>query len=428
MTEPKTAAQEWRANWTIVLAAMAGISFASIPHATIGFFLDPLREEFGWSASGITFGLTIFSVVTLLFTAFAGAIVDRYGARWVGVTGIALCGLAFAAFAFNTGAVWLWLLCWTVYSFCQLGIRSTVWNSAVSSIFFTSRGLALALVLSGLALTQVIAPPIARYLIDEHGWRTAYAAIGLGWGGLGFILVLLFFYDARSRKREPAGNAGESPAPTVRPGGLTLTQALKDFRIVRVTLAIFLASTTGAAVTVFLVPMVTAAGITRAEAALIASLFGGSAFAGKLIAGWLMDRFTATLIPFGAFALPTLGYLLLWQSPGSLTAVSAAALINGFGSGASLPIMTYLITRYAGVRHFGKIFGIVSSLLGLAGGLGPWFAGIVFDATGSYAALMLVGAIVAMLCGLAALGLGPYPSYPDENLEPPAGPKPAAAG
>ena len=150
----QTAAQEWRANWTIVLASMAGLSFASIPHATIGFFMDPLRAEFGWSATGITAGLTIFAVVTMLFTAVGGAIVDRYGARWVGVVGIAMCGLSFAAFAFNTGAVWLWLLCWTVYSFSALGIRTTVWNSAVSSLFDTSRGLALALVLAGLALAR----------------------------------------------------------------------------------------------------------------------------------------------------------------------------------------------------------------------------------------------------------------------------------
>ncbi len=167
--------------------------------------------------------------------------------------------------------------------------------------------------------------------------------------------------------------------------------------------------------------MVTKAGISRADAALIASLFGVSAFAGKLIAGWLMDRFTTTLIPFAAFALPAIGYFLLWQSPSSLLATSAAALINGFGGGASLPITTYLITRYAGVRHFGKIFGIVSSLLGLAGGLGPLLAGFVFDATGSHAALMLVGACAALICGLAVLALGPYPHYPPE------GPKEAGA-
>jgi predicted MFS family arabinose efflux permease len=309
-----------------------------------------------------------------------------------------------------------------------VGIRTTVWNSAVSSVFDTSRGLALALVLAGLALASIFAPPIARWLIDEQGWRMAYAGIGLGWGGLGFLLVLLFFYDARSRKRQPASDTGDKPVPLALPGGMTFGRAFKDHRIIRIALAIFLASTTGAAVTVFLVPMVTKAGITRSEAALIASLFGVAAFAGKLIAGWLMDRFTTTLIPFAAFALPTIGYLLLWNSPGSLALTSTAALINGFGGGASLPITTYLITRYAGVRHFGKIFGIVSSLLGLAGGLGPLLAGFVFDATGNYATLMLVGAGVALLCGLTVLGLGPYPHYPDETPEPERGQLQPAAG
>jgi len=422
----QTAAQEWRANWTVVMAAMAGLSFGAVPHATLSFFMDPLQGAFGWSTSTITAGITIFSIVTLLFTPVGGAIVDRFGARWVGIAGIALCGLFFAAFALIGGQIWQWLLVWTFYSFAAVGIRTTVWNSAVSSVFHKSRGLALALVLSGLALTQIIAPPVARWLIDEQGWRAAYAAIGLGWGGLGFLLVLLFFHDLRSRKQAAAATADAPAKPIVLPGGLTFGQAFRNHRILRITLAIFLISVAGSAVTVFLVPMVTKAGIARAEAAGIASLFGVSAFAGKLIAGWLMDRFTTTLIPVAAFALPAVGYFLLWQSPGSLPATSAAALVNGFGGGASLPITTYLVTRYAGVRHFGKIFGVISSLLGLAGGLGPQVAAFVFDSTGSYGMLMLVSMGMALLAGLCVLALGPYPHYPDETAEGQAILRPAA--
>ena len=125
---------------------------------------------------------------------------------------------------------------------------------------------------------------------------------------------------AAASGKQPATPAEKRRSRSRLPGGMTFGRAFKDHRVIRIALAIFLASTTGAAVTVFLVPMVTKAGITRSEAALVASLFGAAAFAGKLIAGWLMDRFTTTLIPFAAFALPTIGYLLLWNSPGSLAA------------------------------------------------------------------------------------------------------------
>lgn len=417
-TSQPSARQEWRANWTIVVAAMVGLSFASVPHATIGFFIDPLREQFGWNAKMLTSGLTIFAVVTFFLTPVSGAIVDRYGARWVGVAGSGLVGIAFAAFALMTGALWQWLLAWTVYSFVALGIRTTVWNSAVSSMFDASRGLAMALVFSGLALASIFAPPLARWLIDEQGWRMAYAAIGLGWGGLGFVLVLLFFHDRRSRKRAAAPQSGEAAAPVALPGGMTFAQAYRDQRIIRITIATFLLATAGAAVTVFFVPMVTKAGITRAEAAGVASLMGITAFVGKLGAGWLLDRFTSPLIPFAAFASPALGYLLLWYGPGSLWMVSAAMLINGLGGGASLPVTGYLATRYGGVRHFGKIFGVMSSMLGLAGGLGPLLAAFVYDSTGSYSMLMLVTAVMALAAGLLVLALGPYPHFSEESPEP----------
>ncbi len=59
-------------------------------------------------------------------------------------------------------------------------------------------------------------------------------------------------------------------------------------------------------------------------------------------------------------------------------------------SGATAQSSAYLITRYGGLRSFGAILGINSSVIGLAMGFGPWFAGKVFDVTGSYQ-LVLTG-------------------------------------
>lgn len=63
-----------------------------------------------------------------------------------------------------------------------------------------------------------------------------------------------------------------------------------------------------------------------------------------------------------------------------------------------------------GVRHF----GVVLSLMGLAGGIGQLAGGFIFAFTGRYTALMVAGIPLAPIAGLAVYGLGPYPVYAPE--------------
>ena len=94
-----------------------------------------------------------------------------------------------------------------------------------------------------------------------------------------------------------------------------------------------------------------------------------------------------------------------------------AVFLVGCGSGGSLQVTTYLTTRYAGLRHFGKIFGVIAAVMGLGGGLGPLLAGVIFDATGNYQVLMMLAAPAALLAGLAVLGLGAYPEFKAETAK-----------
>ena len=408
---PKTAGQEWRTHWPLVMAATFGLSFGAMPTSTLGLFMQPLKGEFGWSVSEMALGMTIFALITTPLTPFAGALVDRYGARAVGLPAIALTGLMFAAFAVIGGPLWHWFAIWVLYSLASLGIRTPVWNSAVSASFSAGRGLAIAIVLSGMAVTQILAPTITHWLIEDYGWRTAYIGLGIGWGGLGFLLVLLFFHDARSR-RGLASARSTSDGPRELPGGLTLREALRNRRIQRIALAIFLQSIIGGAIAVHLVPLLVSGGLTRGEAAGLAGAMGAGSFIGKLLSGWLVDRYRIGLLPFAAFAMPGLGYLLLLLVPGSFQISALAIFLVGLGGGAGLQITIYLTTRYAGVAHFGKIFGLISSLMGLAGGFGPLLGGLIFDATGSYTVLLPIAIPMAFTAGLSVAGLGPYPTFP----------------
>jgi len=89
--------------------------------------------------------------------------------------------------------------------------------------------------------------------------------------------------------------------------------------------------------------------------------------------------------------------------------VTLAVCILGYANGAFMQVCAYLTSLYCGIRNFGKIFGIISSIIALGLCLGPLIAGLIFDSMGTYMPL-LIGAIpAAIVSGLLVSALGPYP-------------------
>ena len=421
---PPTAREEWLDFWPLVLSAMVGLSLGSVISSSLGLFMEPLAKEFGWSRSQISAGMLAYAIVATPLTPFAGALVDRYGPRAIGIPGIILSGLVLATFGLNTGSLVLWFSLWTVYAVVSLFIRTIVWNTAVSGSFTAARGLALAFTLCGSSLATTFAPPITRWLIDSYGWRQAYAVWGFGWGGIVLLLVFLFFHDARSRLARQTA-LGTAPAiAALLPGGLTLGEAMRDSRMIRIGLAILLQITISGAIVVHLVPLLTSMGLTRGESAGVAAVLGIAGLASRIVIGALYDRYSSGFIPFICFAAPAIAYAVMLQAHGSIWLLSLAVALLGFASGGTLHSSTYLATRYAGVRHFGKIFGIISSLMGFAGGIGPWIAGLIYDGTGSYTPLMYAAIPMALIAGLLVCRLGPYAEYPPQPAQLPDGTNP----
>lgn len=322
--------------------------------------------------------------------------------------------MALSSFSLANGSYAQWLLLWTIFALLALSIKSVVWSAAVSSVFVNGRGMAIAVVLSGTAISQTLAPYSAAVLIDNFGWRMAYVLIGLGWGGFTLGLVLAFFFDARELGKAAASAGPKAPA-AARPGGLTLREALHDQRILRIAAAEVFFSAIASGVMIHMVPILSDAGVDRSRAVEIAALAGIAGITGKLLAGWLLDKVQGSAVPFTSFAVQALGYFLLLNLFGSLPLLMLGVGVVGFTVGASLQVTTYLISRYAGLRNFGKIFGGITSMMMVGASIGPLLAGYIFDTQGSYTPL-LTGAIpVALACSMLFLWLGPYPDYANES-------------
>jgi MFS family permease len=410
---PRSAGEEWKAHWPMIASGMIGFSFYSMVTYSLGTFMAPLQQAFGWSRTQVSIGLTIFGLTATLAGPPMGMLLDRFGARRIALAGLILSGATFACLSFANGSHGQWIGLWLVFSLCSVLIKSTVWSAGASSVFAKSRGLALAAMLSGSAVGQTFAPLIANALIQSYGWRGAYIGIGIGWGGLAALLVALFFFDAHALGMRKTNLAGE----TVRLPGLTIRGAFSSPPVIRIAIANLITPFVGAGVTVHLVPLIAESGAGTNTAVEIAATAGIAGIVGKFLSGWLLDRVQGSVVPVSSALMGALGYLLLLDLMHTRAELLLGTMCLGYSAGSILQVSTYLITRYAGLRNFGVIFGIIASSMMFGTSFGPLIAARVHDVTGHYDALLWIAVPVMLVGALLFLRLGPYPHFADPDVE-----------
>lgn len=411
MEPSPTRAEEWRRHWPLVLTAFLGFGVSFVAVNSIGLFIEPLDEEFGWSRTEISAGVAMVSLMIVLLSPVMGAMLDRWGGRRLALPGLVLAALAIAGFGLANGSFIQWIGLWFIYGLGALLIKATLWTAAISSTFTVGRGLALSITLSGSAMVAIIIPPLAEWLIGHFGWRAAFVALALIFGLPALAMAYFFLYDARDRQRIALkANAGDgaSDAPVLE--GLSVSEASRSLPLYRIAAATLITLTLTTAFGVHQFPLLTEAGVSRQNAALLASLAGVTSIIGKLVTGWLMERFDAGLIACVTNSLMAVALIFLLEPFRTNTTIVLAMLIIGYSNGTKLQIWAYLTSIYAGMLNYGKIFGVMASVIALAG-LGPILGGVIYDMTGGYNLLIIVGIPISVIAGMLLLKLGPYPPW-----------------
>jgi predicted MFS family arabinose efflux permease len=402
---------EWRRNWTLVLCCAFGFSFSSVVNYSFGLFIQPLTEEFGWSRAQTSVGLTLTAVLSVLLSPVIGVLIDRWGVRRMAIPGLALLSLSVASFALASGSIWQWMALWAVFAVVDLSVKSTVWTTAVAYAFDKERSLAIAFTLGGVSFALIVGPPLAEALIAAFGWRWAFVLMGLIWGMGSLALAIPFLKDGR--RGRSAAQLQED-----RGEGLTVREALRSGPLQRIALATFITMLLGVGIQVHQVPILTEGGLSRQHAAYLVSLGGMAGIAGKIFTGWLMDRANAGLVGGVTLAVSAIAYGLLIETFRTVPLTILAMIVIGFAAAAKLQICAYMTTRYAGMRNFGTIFGFMSSLIALGGGLGPFVAGLVYDEFGSYDPLLIASVGGTLLSATMLIGLGNYPQWRSNSSDP----------
>ena len=336
---------------------------------------------------------------TAITAPIIGTIIDRYGARRVGLTSMVLVAFGFFALSQLGGSLTAYYLIWFGMALAGGGTTPVVFTRTVAMWFDKARGLALGLTLAGSGLSGIFGPILVTRLIRDYGWSRAY--IGLG------VLVLVIAIPAMLLLFRDRETTTVHATPAERPG-LTLPQAIRTRAFWQIALGFVVVSARVAALLLNLVPLLRDRGMSPERAAGLAGVMAAAVVFGRIIVGGLVDRFGGKMVARFLLTATAGGCLLLaWRdAPEWVPFVSVISL--GFATAAEVDLVAYLTARYFGMKAYGKIYGwqITSFYIGAA--LGSLGAGFAYDYFGSYME-MLYFAAGSLIFGAIVVGSLPNP-------------------
>jgi MFS family permease len=386
-------------GWWVVAVSAVGLSVSAGTVVVYAFavFLKPLTQEFHWNRSQVSLAVSLLNLMVCLGSPAAGRLVDRLGGRVIILPSIALLGATLVSLRFLSAHLWHLYLLYSIAGLVGLGATSLTYSRVVAGWFDHRRGFALGVTSSGIGLGSFVMPPLAQAVIGAAGWRQAYMVLGIVVFLVPLPLVALLLRDAP---------AALKPAPHERTH--SSGDALRTRAFWQMVVQFFVVSACVNGAMAHLSALLTDRGTSAQAAAFAISVFGASAFVGRIMTGYLVDRFFAPYVMVALFGGAAVALLLLAGGATGMLS-SLAAVLMGFGVGAEADVMPYLVSRYFGLKALGELFGYIFSAYTLGVATGPVLMGAGFDSTGSYKA-PLTGLAIALIGATAAtLTLPRYP-------------------
>ncbi|MEX0702963.1 MAG: MFS transporter [Planctomycetales bacterium] len=399
-------------GWVMLPIAMAGL-VATSPGQTFGVsvFNEPLRAALGLTHTQLAAAYMVGTLLAAIPIIYVGSLMDRFGLRAAMTVAVVLFGGACLLMS-QVGGWTTLLLAFFALRLLGPGALAFMCGNTLSFWFHRRLGTVEGIRHVGMAGAMAVIPALNLWLVQELGWRGAYAALGVAVWVVMLPLMIFFFRNHPGEVSQtldglPPDELEEHSSRSVPAGpNFTLHAALRTrafWVVVGGTSAFGLIQT---AVFFSLVPIFLDRGLRDADAVGMLSSFAASLAVMHLVGGMLADRYRAPLMLAAALGLLTASLVILrimsasWQ--GHLSGV-VMGVAQGLYFGTSNPLWA----RYFGRLHLGKIRGVLMTVTVAASSLGPLLIGVARDAFGNHELVLILFALLPVPLMLLACGATP---------------------
>lgn len=409
----------------ILLGALCLVYLFGIGPALYGYgvVLAPTAESLGISRAQASLGYSVLALTLGLAGPLVAWLMGRIGSRWTIFIG-GLIAAAGAALVATSNAYPLYLLGAGVLLGLGVAMQTVLpGTTMVTNWFARRRSLAMGIFLAAGGLGGFIAAPVISNLIAATGtYRSAWWAIAAS----GIIASIIGVIFAREKPEdmglEPdgviaGGASGSRVYQTPREWGVAAALRTPTFWMIVAASSVFVLGLQ--IVNSQLVAHLGGLGVTAGVAAGALGTMALLSAVSRLIGGPIGDRVEPRILLAVGLIGQLAGALLLINARETVL-VYTAVVVFGVGYGVAFVAVPSLIANYFGREAYPRLYGIRLPISTVVGAIGPFAAGVVFDAVGSYTMVFIGYAVLAGVAAVIAFLARPVPA--PEIL-----PEPAAA-
>jgi MFS family permease len=374
---------EGRQSWIAAGLALAlmSVSYGSPLLAVVG--LKPITEDLGTTRQMMALAVALTWLGTGLGGIVMGQVAERIGIRATVTIGAVMIALGLAISA--SGDIWAIMISHTLLvGLFGNGALFPPLLVYVSRWFDRRRGTALALITSGQYIAGMIWPTLFEHAMTEHGWR-------LTMFGFAAIVIVAIPLAALFLRRPPPdlSSSAEFGAAGTRREVLGLRP---NVVLAILCIAGFLCCVPMAIPQSHLVAFCSDIGIPAIQGAAMLSVLQASAFASRMLWGWLADRIGGlkTVLAGTICQAIAIAAFMTTEDEAGLFVISAA-----YGLGFSGIVPAYVMTVRDLFPAREASWRVPSVLFVSMGGMafGSWFAGALYDEFGFYGPAFAAGVL-----------------------------------
>lgn len=402
---------ELRDNWRPLLAATIGMgSGMSIIGVVTSTIAPSLVADTGWSKADFAMVGSLALVTSLAFP-FIGRLTDLIGVRLTALIGQVTLPLVYLAYSMMSGEFWLYVGIFIVQSLICVTTTATVYTRLAVQYIKNARGLALAIVASGPAISGIFLAPILNAYVEANGWRDSYQAMAIFAVIAGLITFLLIpgqrpsahavAAPPKRRAREDYPVIFRTPAFWILLGAMLLCNLPQTILLVQLKMLLL------------------DNGVSGEGAAVMLSALSMGMLAGRFLTGVALDRFRPHIVSFITLGLPSLGLYIIASSLDAPAVLTTAVFFLGFAFGAEGDIVAFLVARHFAVDIYSSVLGLLTSAMSFSTAAGAALLSITLAQTGGFELyLVIVGTSVLIgAASLLLLGGGKAPDRRAKEVE-----------
>jgi predicted MFS family arabinose efflux permease len=391
---------EIRTHWRPLLAAVIGMgSGLSVVGVITSTIVPSLLADVGWSHADFA-KVGSLSIFMAMAFPFIGRLTDLLGVRWTALIGQVALPLCYFAYSRMDGNISTYIAIFAVQSLLCVTTTATVYSRLAVQYVERARGLALAIVVSGAAISGAIIARILNDYVETHGWRASYEAVAIFTALAGLATFLLIPESSRpSASGAPKRKAREdypmifrSPSFWILGAAMLLCNLPQTLLLVQVKMLLLDNGVSGKA----------------AGGMLIAPQIG--MLTGRFLTGLALDRFRPYFVAFITLALPSLGLFVMASSFDAPAVLMAAIFFIGFAFGAEGDVVAFLVAKKFGVSIYSSVMGLMTALMSISTASGALLLGMTMEKTaGSFDLFLIITGVSVLLGAVLLLSLGRVP-------------------